>query len=73
MESESGTLPEQPLCRDLVQLYFDYVHDKFHSLFHRPSLVEDMLRGQAPKILIYGMLALSARYEFCDSARMTPD
>ncbi|CAG8360779.1 unnamed protein product [Penicillium salamii] len=62
LESESCTLPEQTLCRDLVQLYFDYVHDKFHSLFHRPSLMEDMLRGQAPKILIYGMLALSARF-----------
>ncbi|CAG7951638.1 unnamed protein product [Penicillium olsonii] len=61
-ESEICTLPDQPLCGDLVQLYFDYVHDKFHSLFHRPSLMEDMHRGQAPEILMYGMLALSARF-----------
>lgn len=69
-ESEVCTLPDQPLCADLVKLYFDYVHDKFHSLFHRPSLMEDMLQGEAPEILIYGMLALSARYDPCYSARV---
>lgn len=72
-EPEVCTLPDQPLCTDLVQLYFDYVHDKFHSLFHRPSLMEDILRGEAPEILIYGMLALSARYDPCDSARVAWD
>lgn len=66
---EKYTLPDQPLCTELVELYFDYVHDKFHSLFHRPSLVEDIRRGQAPENLIYGILALSARYAFY-SARM---
>ncbi|KAJ5686840.1 hypothetical protein N7536_009459 [Penicillium majusculum] len=59
---EKCTLPDQPLCTELVELYFDYVHDKFHSLFHRPSLIEDIRRGQAPENLIYGILALSARF-----------
>lgn len=66
---EKCTLPDQPLCTELVELYFDYVHDKFHSLFHRPSLIEDIRRGQAPENLLYGILALSARYAF-NSARM---
>lgn len=61
---EKCTLPDQPLCTELVELYFDYVHDKFHSLFHRPSLIEDIRRGQAPENIIYGILALSARYAF---------
>lgn len=66
---EKCTLPDQYICAELVELYFDYVHDKFHSLFHRPSLMEDLRRGQAPENLIYGILALSARYVFY-SARM---
>lgn len=49
------------LCAELIQLYFDYVHDQFHTLFHPPSFVEDVNRGQAPRILVYGMMALSAR------------
>jgi hypothetical protein len=59
---EKYTLPNQPLCIELVELYLDYVHDKFHSLFHRPSLIDDIRRGATPEILIYGILALSARY-----------
>ena len=54
---EKYTLPNQPLCIELVELYFDYVHDKFHSLFHRPSLIDDIRRGATPEILIYGILA----------------
>ena len=50
---------------ELVQLYFDYIHDKFHSLFHRPSMMEDVILRQAPPILLYGMLALSARLVSC--------
>lgn len=61
---EKCTLPDQPLCIELVELYFDYVHDKFHSLFHRPSLIDDIRRGATPEILIHGILALSARYAF---------
>jgi hypothetical protein len=60
--TDQCTLPDQSLCAELVQLYFEYVHDKFHSLFHRPSFMEDVRNGQAPDILLYGMLALSARY-----------
>lgn len=51
----------QSLCAELVQLYFDYVHDQFHTLFHPPCFVEDVNRGHAPRILVYGMMALSAR------------
>lgn len=49
------------LCAELVKLYFDYVHDQFHSLFHQPSFEKEMARGEAPRILLYGMMALSAR------------
>jgi Fungal specific transcription factor domain. len=61
-QTDSCSLPTKSLCAELVQLYFDYVHDQFHTLFHPPSFVEEMNRGQAPRILLYGMMALSARY-----------
>lgn len=59
-QKETG-LPDQSLCTELVQLYFDYVHDQFHTLFHRPSFIDNLSEGKAPPILVYGMMALSAR------------
>lgn len=47
---------------ELLYLYFDFIHDQFHSLFHRPSLEEDVLRGTVPPIILYGIMALSARF-----------
>lgn len=58
----SPSLPGLALRLDLVRLYFDYIHDQFHSLFHRPSFVEDVLRDRVPPAIICGMIALSARY-----------
>jgi hypothetical protein len=60
-QTDNCPLPTKSLCTELVQLYFDYVHDQFHTLFHPPSFMEDMNRGQTPRILLYGMIALSAR------------
>lgn len=57
----SSNPSSQSLCAELVKLYFDYVHDQFHSLFHQPSFEKEMNRGEAPRILLYGMMALSAR------------
>ncbi|RBQ97170.1 hypothetical protein VDGD_20188 [Verticillium dahliae] len=47
---------------DLVRLYFDYIHDQFHSLFHRPSFIEDALQDRVPHSILFGMFALSARF-----------
>lgn len=60
-QTDNRLLPTKSLCAELVQLYFDYVHDQFHTLFHPPSFEEDMNRGQVPPILLYGMMALSVR------------
>jgi hypothetical protein len=61
IEGSVSGLPPKPICLELIQLYLDFIHDKFHSLFHRPSLIEDILQDRTPLILVYGMLALSAR------------
>ncbi|KAJ5161059.1 hypothetical protein N7492_006451 [Penicillium capsulatum] len=55
-------LPAKPLAVELSELYFHYVHDQFHTLFHPPSFMQDLKCGKAPPILLYGMMALSARF-----------
>jgi hypothetical protein len=44
-----------------VQLYFYYIHDQFHSLFHAPSVLQDVESGQAAPVIVLAMLALAAR------------
>jgi len=62
--SETGKpLPPTELCLELVELYFDLIHDQFHSLFHRPTFMEQVRNGTAPKVLLFAMMALSARFE----------
>jgi hypothetical protein len=57
-------LPPLELCLELVELYFDLIHDQFHSLFHRPSFTEQVRNGTAPRVLLFAMMALSARFNF---------
>ncbi|KAJ5808449.1 hypothetical protein N7474_009718 [Penicillium riverlandense] len=60
-EQTTSKLPPKTVCVELTRLYFDFIHDKFHSLFHPPSMIQDVLDDRAPLILLYGILALSAR------------
>lgn len=60
-ESHGLPLPPPELCMELVELYFDLIHDQFHSLFHRPSFIEDVRRGEAPRLILFAMMALAAR------------
>lgn len=46
---------------ELVDLYFDLIHDKQHILFHRDSFIADQRAGRAPLFLVFGMIALVAR------------
>ncbi|OHE90453.1 ZnF3 [Colletotrichum orchidophilum] len=65
-----ATLPSLPVRLDLARLYFDYIHDQFHSLFHRPTFIEDALGDRVPHGILFGICALSARFstdpEFAD-------
>lgn len=45
-----------------MDLYFDFIHDQFHSLFHRPSILEDVKSGRASPVIVLSMMALSARF-----------
>lgn len=55
-------LPPQPLCEELVNLYFQYIHDTFHSIFHRPSLMDDVRHGVAPRVVLLSIISLAARF-----------
>jgi hypothetical protein len=54
-------LPPMPLRLELVKLYFDYIHDQFHSMYHRPSFTDDVARERVPKIILFAIFALSCR------------
>lgn len=53
---------EQSVCDELVDIYFDLIHDKQHALFHRPTFIAQQRSGQAPAFLVLAMQALSARF-----------
>lgn len=55
-------LPPKEVCLELVSLYFDYIHDQFHSLFHPPSLLQEVENGTASPMILFCVMALSARY-----------
>lgn len=63
VQSKSAVgLPPLEVCSELVSLYFDYIHDQFHSLFHRPSLEADLANGKVPLVILYAIIGLAARY-----------
>ena len=61
-QSISTSLPPRPLCIELTKLYFQYIHDTFHSIFHAPSTIQDVEDGTLPKVLLFGIISLSARF-----------
>lgn len=65
----AAALPSLPVRLDLVRLYFDYIHDQFHSLFHRPSFIEDALGDRVHHGILFGICALSARCVFSYAAK----
>ncbi|KAK0389911.1 hypothetical protein NLU13_3484 [Sarocladium strictum] len=46
----------------LVDLYFRFIHDQPHSLFHKPSLRSSVLAGLVSKPVLYGILGNAARF-----------
>src|SRR6478609_7707847 len=46
----------------LVDLYFRFIHDSPHSLFHEPTFKASAAEGTVSKPVLLAMLGLSARY-----------
>jgi hypothetical protein len=45
----------------LVDLYFRYIHDQPHSLFHKPTLRQNIIAGSVSQPVLMGMLGNAAR------------
>lgn len=58
----NDTLSSNELRRELIELYFDYIHDQFHCMYHRVTFMEDMSNGRISKLVLLAMFALSARF-----------
>jgi hypothetical protein len=50
------------LRQELARLYFDYIHDQFHSMYHRATLMDDIGNDRVPPIVLFAISALSARF-----------
>jgi hypothetical protein len=61
-EDLPGLLPPQALCEELTDLYFRYIHDTFHSLFHKPSCMRDISSGKVPHVILFAVISLAARF-----------
>ncbi|EXJ93217.1 hypothetical protein A1O3_01774 [Capronia epimyces CBS 606.96] len=48
--------------RDLVDLYFHFVHNGPHTLFHEASFYSELEAGSIPEMLPLAMASLSARF-----------
>lgn len=56
-----GVLGSQELFLELVPLYFYYIHNIAHTIFHEPSFMRRLQDGRASMIHVYAMCALAAR------------
>lgn len=56
-----GVLGSQELFLELVPLYFHYIHNIAHTIFHEPSFMRRLKDGSASMIHVYAMCALAAR------------
>jgi hypothetical protein len=45
-----------------VELYFDYIHDQFHSMYHRPSFMDDLVNDRIAHVVLFAIFALAARF-----------
>lgn len=47
---------------ELATLYFNYIHDSFHTLFHPRTFLNEIAEGNSDPLLLLSMIALSARF-----------
>lgn len=66
------TLPRPPLLEQchpdkevlhLVDLYFQFMNDQPHSIFHEPTFKLSVVAGTVSQPVLFGMMGLSARYD----------
>jgi hypothetical protein len=61
-QKRSGELPPPSVCEDAIRLYFRHIHGAFHVIFHPASFAAAAEDGTLPRILLFAVLGLSARF-----------
>lgn len=56
------TLPPSNVRRELCELYISHIHDKPHTLFHEPTLRQQVADGTVSRAILYGIMGISARF-----------
>jgi hypothetical protein len=46
----------------LVDLYLQLIHDKPHTLFHPPTLRAQVREDTVPRVILFSIMSLAARY-----------
>jgi hypothetical protein len=60
--SQTTDSPPVELQKELVALYFLVVHDTHHSIFHQPTVEQQISDGEFPDVLLYSVMALGAPF-----------
>ncbi|KAL3464516.1 hypothetical protein BJX64DRAFT_92198 [Aspergillus heterothallicus] len=60
--SPLGVFASRELWAELVRIYFRFIHDIPHTIFHEPSFLRRLDDATASPIHIYAMCALAARF-----------
>jgi hypothetical protein len=55
-------LPPLDVRRELCDLYISHIHDKPHTLFHEPTLRQQVADGSVSRAILYGVMGLSVRF-----------
>ncbi|KAJ5313056.1 hypothetical protein N7508_003886 [Penicillium antarcticum] len=50
------------LYHELTPLYFRYIHNVAHTMFHEANFMHRLYESKAPPILVYAMYSLAARF-----------
>ncbi|PMD49022.1 hypothetical protein L207DRAFT_627652 [Hyaloscypha variabilis F] len=55
-------LPPRPVLDELIELYFQLIHDGPHTLFHKPTFLSRLQENMVPNFLILAVISLSTRF-----------
>lgn len=59
--TSSSLLPGGQVLREVVDIYFQLIHNFPHTLFYKPRFWDDVESGEIPEMILLGMVALSLR------------
>lgn len=60
-KTSSSLLPAGQILREVVDIYFQLIHNFPHTLFYKPNFWTDVESGEIPEMILLGMVALSLR------------